>query len=265
MLTHLSLFSGIGGLDLAAEWASFTTVGQCEQAEYPTAVLEKYWPDVPRWRDIKTLTKASFVEKTGLDTVDLISGGFPCQPHSLTGKMRGEEDERNLWPEFLRVIKELRPRYIVGENVVGILSTIHEQICLDLEREGYKVWTFVLPACAFRAPHERYRVAIVGYAESQPGLQAGTKGNAAGEKRQTRTDALRRPWEPLPLLYWATHQPPICGMDDGLSGRLDKSYKERMTALGNAVVPQQFTSIFRAIAKFEGEVKTNDTDSFTTD
>lgn len=165
-LTHLSLFSGIGGLDLAAEWAGFTTVGQCEYADYPTKVLEKHWPDVPRWRDIRTLTKESFYERTGRRTVDVISGGFPCQPFSVAGKQRGKEDDRYLWPEMVRVIKELRPTWIVGENVAGIVRMALPDILSELEAEGYRTRTFLIPACAVGARHRRYRVAIVGYADN---------------------------------------------------------------------------------------------------
>ena len=164
-LTHLSLFSGIGGLDLATEWAGIETVGQCEWAEYPTKVLEKHWPDVPRWKDIRTLTGESFYERTGKRTVDIISGGFPCQPFSVAGKQRGKEDDRYLWPEMVRVIKELRPTWVVGENVAGIVRMALPDILSELETCGYRTRTFLIPACAIGARHRRYRVAIVGYSE----------------------------------------------------------------------------------------------------
>lgn len=161
-LTHLSLFSGIGGLDLAAEMAGFRTVGQCEWADYPTKVLEKHWPDVPRWRDIRTLTGERFYENTGMRTVDAISGGFPCQPFSVAGKRRGKEDDRYLWPEMLRVISELRPTWVIGENVAGIVNMALDQVYADLENEGYTVQALIIPACAVDAPHRRDRCAIIG-------------------------------------------------------------------------------------------------------
>ena len=165
--THLSLFSGIGGLDLAAEMAGFRTVGQCEWADYPTKILKKHWPDVPRWQDIRTLTGESFYEKTGMRTVDVISGGFPCQPFSVAGKRRGKEDDRYLWPEMLRVISELRPTWVVGENVAGIVNMALDQVYTDLENEGYAVRALIIPACAVDAPHRRDRCAIVAHCNNR--------------------------------------------------------------------------------------------------
>ena len=190
-LTHLSLFSGIGGLDLAAEWAGIETIGQCEWAEYPTKVLEKHWPDVPRWKDIKTLTGESFYERTDRRTVDIISGGFPCQPFSVAGKRRGKEDDRYLWPEMVRIIKELRPTWIVGENVAGIVRMALPDILSELETCGYRTRTFLIPACAVGARHRRYRVAIVGYAEhnglSSTEIAGGTQKTGGGEQERKET------------------------------------------------------------------------------
>ena len=159
--THLSLFSGIGGLDLAAEWAGFRTVGQCEWADYPTKVLEKHWPDVPRWRDIRTLTGDDFYAKTGRRSITVISGGFPCQPFSVAGKRRGKEDDRYLWPEMLRVISEIQPAWVIGENVPGIINLALDQVLSDLESKGYACQTFIIPAAGVDAPHRRDRIAIV--------------------------------------------------------------------------------------------------------
>ena len=179
-LTHLSLFSGIGGLDLAAEWAGFETVGQCEWADFPTKVLEKHWPDAPRWRDIRTLNGESFYERTGRRTVDVISGGFPCQPFSVAGNQKGKEDERYLWPEMLRVIRELAPRWVIGENVSGILQIAAADVVKDLERIGYNVAVFNFEAAAVGARHRRERVFFV--AENSDRLRRD------GEKWESKPD-----------------------------------------------------------------------------
>lgn len=254
-LTHLSLFTGIGGLDLAAELAGFKTIGQCEWADYPSAVLEKHWPDVPRWKDIHELKAKEFIKKAGISRPTVISGGFPCQPHSVAGKRLAENDDRHLWPEFCRVVRELKPKYVIGENVNGLLSTIHESVCTDLEEEGYEVRTYCIPAIAIGAHHQRYRVCILGISESESGLQADPQPNTEGKPGTAWTNFGGEPWNYLPGTYWAVHKSPVCGMDHGVSDRMGgyKRFREQMQCYGNAVSPQQFYPVFKAIADFENK------------
>jgi DNA (cytosine-5)-methyltransferase 1 len=194
-MTHLSLFSGIGGFELAAEAVGFRTVGQVEIDDYCNRVLEYYWPDVPRWRDVKDVTAESFERRTGIKpgTLAVLSGGFPCQPFSAAGKRRGESDNRYLWPEMLRVICEIRPRWIVAENVRGILSIdtgrTFGRILSNLAENGYRVGWLCYGASDVGAPHRRERVFIVAHSESigRRGWSNGDEGGRSGEIQTSRS------------------------------------------------------------------------------
>ena len=167
-MNHGSLFSGIGGFDLAAEWMGWSNKFHCDINPFSRKLCSFYWPEAQSYDNIKTTDFTIWRGK-----IDVLSGGFPCQPFSNAGKRMGKEDDRHLWPEFHRAIREIRPRYVVGENVRGLLSwsngLVLEEVYADLEGEGYEVQTFVLPAVGINAPHRRDRVYIVAKDTSSDG------------------------------------------------------------------------------------------------
>lgn len=220
----LDLFSGIGGFSLGLERAGMRTVAFCEIDPYCQAVLRKHWPDVPIHDDIRTLEPPS---------ADVVCGGFPCQPFSTAsaGKRKGQADDRYLWPEMLRVVRQVRPAWVVGENVAGIRELALEQVVSDLEGEGYEVATLDIPACAVGHDHRRSRYWFLGYANSD-----GQPERALNEE-----------------VAWL----PGCGGDAGSMG---KAYglptrMDRLRALGNSVVPQVVEVIGRAIMDTESSAK----------
>ena len=162
MLRHGSLFSGIGGFDLAAQWMEWENIFHCEIDPFCQKVLKYHFPKSKSHEDIK---QTDFTIYRG--QIDVLSGGFPCQPFSVAGERKGSDDDRHLWPEMCRAIKEIQPRWVVGENVRGIINwnggLVFEQVQSDLENEGYEVQSFILPACGVDAPHRRDRVWVIGY------------------------------------------------------------------------------------------------------
>lgn len=253
--TYGSLFSGIGGLDLGLERAGFTATWQVEIDDYATQVLQKHWPNVTRFRDIRT------VGKHNLTPVDLICGGFPCQPHSLAGKRQASGDERDLWGEFYRVICETQPRWVVAENVPGLLSSedgrFFGRVLRDMASCGYDVQWNVLSAAAFGAPHIRERVFIVANATSKQGervcQRAVQPNNTTGTSHAPHSDLQRLQglWtqkvQRVETFSWCQNirsiedlrnrpdipEPLIRGNRHGVPCIVD-----RLRCLGNAVVPQ---------------------------
>lgn len=162
----LSLFSGIGGIDLAGEWAGIKTIAFCERESFCQEVLKKHWPNTPVYDDVTELTKER-MESDGIDTgtIGVISAGYPCQPFSHAGKRQGQEDDRHLWPEVYRLLQEIRPRWFVGENVAGHVTLGLDDVLSDLGNIGYTAQSFIIPAAAIGTPQRRDRVFVVGYAE----------------------------------------------------------------------------------------------------
>jgi DNA (cytosine-5)-methyltransferase 1 len=186
-MKHGSLFSGIGGFDLAAEWMGWDNVFHCEWMEFPRKVLDYHFPNADSHIDI---CKTDF--KKYANKIDILTGGFPCQPFSLAGKRKGTDDERYLWGEMLRAIQEIKPKYVIAENVFGITNIdgglVFQQVCLDLENEGYEVQPFIIPAAAKNAPHRRDRCWFIAYSNERNrqeiGFQTRRKEYLDGIKRE---------------------------------------------------------------------------------
>jgi len=240
----LSLFSGIGGLDLAAEWAGIETVMFCERDAACQSVLKKHWPNVPIVEDVKDVHGFP---------VDLICGGYPCQPFSQAGRKGGHNDERHLWPEMYRIIRESNPSWVVAENVANHVTIGLDAVIDDMERIGYACEAYLLPACAVAAPHKRERIFIIAHS---PGVarndgSAPERGicEAISEGTQQQTGGFRGAiGKFLGGATWIP-EPRVARVVDGVSGRVD-----RVRQLGNAVVPQQAFPIFRAIKEISDRV-----------
>lgn len=191
-MRHGSLFSGIGGFDLAAEWMGWENAFHCEWNEFGQKVLKHHFPKADSYSDI---TQTDFRKYEG--SVQIVSGGFPCQPFSQAGKRKGTDDERYLWGEMLRAVQEIKPIYVIAENVYGITNIdgglVFEQVCLDLENEGYEVQPYIIPACAKDAPHRRDRCWFVAYASSAgTGLEASGTAGQERESSETRQPKVLR-------------------------------------------------------------------------
>ena len=235
-----SLFAGIGGFDLGLERAGMEVAWQVEINEWSRRVLAKHWPNVPQYEDIYN------VGKHNLGPVDLICGGFPCQPFSSAGKRRGKDDDRYLWPQMLRVIKEVGPSWVIGENVAGLISMGLDQCLSDLENSGYSCEAFIIPACAINAPHRRDRVWIVANSSGDNGkLSANIRSSTAQTEDWERDNVYTH----LHFEDWQQIMPPgSSGDGNGVSRGVD-----RLKGLGNAVVPQIPEIIGRAIMEIEDE------------
>lgn len=217
-MQHLDLFSGIGGFALAARWAGLETVAFCENDNFCRAVLKKHWPDAEMHSDVRELDGYAY------KGIELLTGGFPCQPFSEIWEQQGAEDDRYLWPEMRRVIAQARPAWIVAENVPGIIRMALDDVLADLEAEGYATRALVVPACGVGANHRRDRVWIIANASRQPLRVC----------RQPRQNAHS----------WDT-EPGMARVANGIPNGVDRN-----KALGNAIVPQVAFELLRTMATY---------------
>lgn len=205
VVNHGSLFSGIGGFDLAAEWMGWENVFHCEINPFGQKVLKYYWPKAISYDDI---TKTDFSIHRG--NIDILTGGFPCQPYSQAGKRLGTEDDRHLWPEMLRAVREIQPRWIVGENVYGLVNwsggLVFEEVQADLENEGYEVQPYILPACGKNAPHRRDRIWFVAHSNKcNDGRTSRQDEGKSREERLSERHEIRKPFKSVEVLRNTTN------------------------------------------------------------
>ncbi len=230
-------------MSLGLEKAGMTTAAFCEIKPYCQKILRKHWSEVPIYDDIRKLKKSK-LKRDGIKTIDLITGGFPCQPYSLAGKQRGAEDDRDLWPEMCRIIKEWKPTWVIGENVANFTNMAFARCKLDLENLGYTVQPFIIPACAIGTLHRRDRVWIIAH--------LGGNGSQRGNKKPL---SWQSPFSWLENVGGiedlrkrsALYSPMLCRANDGIP-----YWVERLEAIGNAVQTQIPEIIGKAIMKIEG-------------
>ena len=239
-MRHLDLFSGIGGFALAARWMGWHTVAFCEKDPYCQQVLQKNFPNTTIHDDIRTIPR--------IGNIDILTGGFPCQPFSVAGIKKGKKDDRHLWPYMLEVIACEKPTFVIGENVAGIIGMALDEVLSDLEAEGYSTQSFVIPACSVDAPHKRDRVWIIAHTQSERIQRLRTSGQQVTHSHAGQGLPVRESERSRETNWQA--EPRVRRVVDGVPKRMD-----RIKGLGNAIVVQVAFQIFQAIDKFN---KTNE-------